>query len=81
MTLYTLPIPAQLNGDQLQKEIGAESVRVVGDELLIVSDKTQAAIAAIVAAHVPVAPQQPTIDEKLAMVGLSLDDLKAALGV
>ena len=29
----------------------------------------------------PPAPQQPTIEEKLASVGLSIDDLKTALGI
>lgn len=81
METHSFAIPSELNGDQLQIETGAESVRVVGDELLIVSDKSKAAIAAIVAAHVPVPPAQPTVAEKLASVGLSIDDLKAALGV
>jgi hypothetical protein len=81
METHSFAIPSELNGDQLQIETGAESVRVVGDELLIVSDKSKSAIAAIVAAHVPVPPAQPTVAEKLASVGLSIDDLKAALGV
>jgi hypothetical protein len=81
MTIYTFPIPAQLNGDQLQAEAGAESVRLLADELLIVSNKTQTEIAAILAAHVPKATPQQTIEEKLATAGISLDDLKAALGV
>jgi hypothetical protein len=29
----------------------------------------------------PPAPPEPTIDEKLASVGLTIDDLKAALGI
>jgi len=81
METHSFAIPSELNGDQLQIETGAESVRVVGDELLIVSDKSKSAIVAIVAAHVPVPPAQPTVAEKLASVGLSIDDLKAALGV
>lgn len=32
-------------------------------------------------AHNPTMPAQPTIAEKLAIVGLSLDDLKDALGL
>lgn len=31
--------------------------------------------------HNPPAPTPPTVAEKLALVGLSLDDLKAALGL
>lgn len=81
METYSFPIPSELNGDQLQAETSAESVRVSENELLIVSDKTKAEIAAIVAVHVPVAKPEPTITEKLERVGLSLDDLKAALGL
>ena len=32
-------------------------------------------------AHNPTQPAEPTVAEKLASVGLSIDDLKAALGV
>ena len=34
-----------------------------------------------IAAHNPPAPTEPTVEEKLASVGLSVDDLKAALGL
>lgn len=34
----------------------------------------------LVDAHNPPAPQEPTVEEKLASVGLSLDELKTALG-
>lgn len=36
---------------------------------------------ALIAAHNPPAPQEPTVKDKLASVGLNLDDLKAALGL
>jgi len=36
---------------------------------------------ALIAAHNPPEPQEPTVQEKLASVGLSVDDLKAALGL
>jgi hypothetical protein len=81
MNTYTLPIPNQLNGEQLQKEIGALSVRVIGDNLIIDCDKSQSEVESAVAAHVPLPTVQPTITEKLAFVGLSIDDLKAALGL
>jgi hypothetical protein len=41
------------------------------------ADKAQA----LLDAHNPPAPKEPTIVEKLASVGLSVDDLKAALGL
>jgi hypothetical protein len=80
MTLYTLPIPANLNGDQLQEEVKAAAVYVIEDKLVIDSDKTEEQVKAIVAAHIPIPPTQPTIAEKLASVGLSIEELKAALG-
>jgi hypothetical protein len=36
---------------------------------------------AAIAAHNPPAPTEPTVEEKLASVGLSVDDLKSALGI
>lgn len=81
METHSFPIPVELNGDQLQAETGAESVRVVADELLIVSDKSKSDLAAIIAVHVPIFDAEPTVAQKLESVGLSLDDLKAALGL
>jgi hypothetical protein len=44
-------------------------------------DKAKEGVAAaVVAAHVGI-DTEPTIDDKLASVGLSLNDLKAALGI
>ena len=54
----------------------------VKDGNLIISGcETQAEADALIAAHNPPAPQQPTIEDKLASVGLSLEDLKSALGL
>ena len=81
MTLYTLPIPVQLNGDQLQLELNAAAVYVGENGLVIDSDKTEAQVKAIVDAHIPIPKPELTLAEKLASVGLSVDDLKAALGL
>ena len=81
MTLYIFPIPAKLNGDQLQMELNATEVYVIEDKLVIDSDKTEAQVKAIVDAHKPTPKPELSIEEKLASVGLSLDDLKAALGL
>lgn len=52
------------------------------DEQFYVSGcDTQTQADALIAAHNPPAPIEPTIAEKLASVGLSIDDLKAALGL
>jgi len=36
---------------------------------------------AAIAAHNPPAPTEPTVEEKLVSLGLSVDDLKSALGL
>jgi len=41
---------------------------------------SQESAQSLVDAHNPAAPQEPTVENKLASVGLSLDELKAALG-
>ena len=79
MTIHTFPIPAKINGDQLQNEIGAELVYLADQDLVIKSDKTKAEIQSIIAAHKPTEPKEPTVGDKLASVGLSLEELKAAL--
>ena len=79
MTLHTLPIPTNLNGDQLQIELNATSVYVGENGLIIDSDKTESQVKTIVAAHVPKPKAEATVAEKLATAGLTLDELKAAL--
>ena len=81
MSELTFPIPAQLNGEQLCKELNAKLVYIHGDLLYIVGDLTQAQAAAGIAAHKPIPIPEPTIADKLASVGLSVTDLKEALGL
>jgi hypothetical protein len=78
MTIHEFPMPADVNGEQLSKEIGAERVYQIENKLFIVGDFSKAVAQAGLAAHTPL---KPTIHDKLASVGLSIDDLKAALGV
>ena len=82
--------PLNLNGTELLNELNKAGIVITkspfiddeGNFWLDVSDKDIEKAAAIVAAHngTTVAPE-PTIEEKLASVGLSLPDLKAALGL
>ena len=85
--------PKNLNGAELRVELrllgveisdDANAVAVDGNDnlLLDVLDKDKSKATAIVAAHngTTVAPE-PTIAEKLASVGLSVTDLKIALGL
>ena len=85
--------PVNLNGSELLDELAlvgivldlttqAPEVDGNGNLWLDVAEKDEAKAAAVVAAHngTTVAPE-PTIEDKLASVGLSLPDLKAALGL
>lgn len=81
--------PTNLNGVELKSELAAAGVSVEritveadGQISIDVASKDSSKVAQIVAAHngSTVAPE-PTIDEKLSSVGLSLNDLKSALGI
>ena len=45
------------------------------------SDVTESALEAAIAAHIALPDPEPTVAEKLASVGLSVADLKTALGL
>jgi hypothetical protein len=85
--------PTNLNGAELRAELRLSGVEIsndlfaVADDgnenlLLNISEKDKAKATGVVAAHngTTVAPE-PTIEDKLASVGLSITDLKAALGL
>lgn len=52
-----------------------------GNDHFLIGDATEAELLAAFAAHNPTSPAEPTVNEKLASVGLSIDDLKVALGI
>lgn len=82
--------PTNLNGAELLAELNAAGVSIInppmidgeGNFWLDIAEKDEAETKAIVDAHngTTVAPK-PTIDDKLSSVGLSVTDLKAALGL
>ena len=85
--------PTNLNGTELRKELNDAGVTIdydflavrddgCGNLLLDIADSDEAKATPIVAAHngTTVAPE-PTVTDKLASVGLSVSDLKAALGL
>ena len=82
--------PTNLNGKELTNELLGIGIKLNnppvidgnGDFWLDVKPADQAKVAAVVAAHngTTVAPE-PTIEDKLASVGLNLTDLKSALGL
>ena len=81
MTIHTFPIPTELNGEQLCQELNAEKVYIAGSTLNIVGNLTQAQAAAGIANHIPAPIVEATVADKLASVGLSVTDLKEALGL
>ena len=82
--------PINLNGAELFDELNNAGILITSkarvdsnDDLwLDIADKDEAKAKPIVATHngTTVAPE-PTVEQKLASVGLNLDDLKAALGL
>lgn len=77
--------PQSLNGAQLKSELKGKGINVeviddLGNDLISfeVSKAKEADAEAIVSAHVGI-DTVPTIAEKLASIGLDLDQLKAAL--
>jgi hypothetical protein len=83
--------PTNLNGFELRDELRAAGVEITdgrdavfiddnGDLFLEIADKDKAKADAVIAAHngTTVAPEL-SIAEKLASIGLSINDLKAAL--
>lgn len=61
-----------------QENTGCELYQI-GDDLWISGVNSQEEAQALLDAHNPPAPAEPTIADKLASVGLSLDELKAAI--
>ena len=84
--------PQNLNGAELVAELAAVGVVVditnspyldgEGVLWLNIKEADEAKATPIVAAHNgTIIPPEPTVDDKLASVGLSVTDLKAALGL
>ena len=85
--------PTNLNGTELRKELNDAGVTIsqdflsvrddgCGNLILEIADADETKAKAIVAKHngTVIAPE-PTIADKLASVGLSVTDLKTALGL
>lgn len=82
--------PTNLNGAELLDELKTAGVSVIGfplidengDFWLDIADKDKDKTAEVVANHDgTTVAKEPSVSEKLASVGLSIDDLKAALGL
>lgn len=81
MLFHEFDIPAALNGEQLKAELGCAEVYIRDNKLIIGGDLSKSEAEAGIAKHIPAPIIEPPIQEKLASVGLSIDDLKAALGL
>ena len=66
--------------DVFREETGWE-LFILDEELYVSGNCTREQAQEALDAHNPPKPQEPTIIEKLAQVGLSIDDLKKALGL
>ncbi len=85
--------PAKLNGTQLRTELNAVGVKIAsttgavsidgnGDLWLDIATKDENKAKTIVEAHIGIDNVvEPTVEQKLASVGLSVEDLRAALGL
>lgn len=79
--------PTNLNGAELLAELkasGIEATKIIqnGNESIEIDLDDEAKAKPIIEAHNgTVIPPEPTVEEKLASVGLSLPDLKQALGL
>ena len=79
--MIELNLTKEINGDQLCKEIGADDLYVANGKIIIFGKVSKDVAQSKLDAHIPQPTPQPTIEQKLESVGLSLDDLKAALGL
>ena len=79
--MIELDLTKEINGDQLCKEIGADDLYVANNKIIILGKVSKDVAQSKLDAHIPQPTPQPTIEQKLESVGLSLDDLKAALGL
>jgi len=90
--MQTFTKPTNLNGSELRDQLNAAGVKISNsynavltnenDLILDIADKDKEKAEVVVANHIgtTIAPEL-TIDEKLASVGLSITDLKTALGI
>jgi hypothetical protein len=69
-----------LNSNDFLAENGFD-LFIRGEDLFISGDCTKAQAEAALAAHNPQPKPEPTVADKLASVGLTIEDLKVALGV
>lgn len=80
MNLHEFDASIVINHFQLKEELGCDSIYICNGKLCIKGNLTLEEATAGLAAHKPLPMPVPTVAEKLASVGLTLEELKAALG-
>jgi hypothetical protein len=75
--LFQMP-SKRLDSDIFKSETGFDLYQK-GEDLVVSGPSTREEAETVLAAHNPTPPAEPTVAEKLASVGLSLEELKAAL--
>jgi hypothetical protein len=81
MNIHEFDASIVINHFQLKEELGCDSIYICDDKLFITGDLTLEEATAGLAAHKPLPMPEPTVADKLAKVGLSVADLKTALGL
>ena len=81
MEFIVKKVNEHINSDVFDKDNFGKFLFSRDGNLIINGCQSQAEADALIAAHNPPAPKEPTVEEKLAFVGLSLTDLKSALGL
>ena len=77
---FELALPNKpLNSIIFEKENLGLTLSMENEKLIVSGDCTKEQAQAALNAHNPPAPKEPTVAEKLASVGLSIEELKAAL--
>jgi hypothetical protein len=78
----------EINLNQLDKELNSQGLIAdfTNSQKKIIkpadnSTVTEAELEAAIEAHIALPEPEPTVEQKLASVGLNLDDLKVALGL
>jgi hypothetical protein len=80
MNTYKIPTPNKIVNSRVFNEETGCSAYIEHDEWYVAGADSQEHAELLIAQH-SFTPSEPTIAEKLASVGLSVDDLKAALGL
>lgn len=81
MNFHEFDIPTKLNGEQLKAELGCDEVYIREDKLIIGGSLTREEAEAGLAVHIPIPPKEITIVERLEIAGITIPELKKALGL